>query len=114
MTVTSFTLGLRVGIYQPDLSQDHEYAVLDDRGVTAIATVWGGDEGAESYARLFAAAPELLEALKDLLGDRPSVQGGICQHCGRDFTGEMIDGECLSEDCPSSLARAAIAKAEGN
>jgi hypothetical protein len=59
------------------------------------------------------AVPELLEALIDLLGDRPSVQGGICQHCGRDYIGDMIEGDCPSDDCPSFKARAAIAKATG-
>ena len=35
--------------------------------------------------RLRKAASELLNALKDLLGDLPSVQGGVCQHCGREY-----------------------------
>src|SRR5947209_4970481 len=35
--------------------------------------------------RLRRAAPLLLEALKDLFGDLPSVQGGACQHCGREY-----------------------------
>jgi hypothetical protein len=56
------------------------------------------------------AAPELLEALKDLLGDLPSVQGGVCQHCGREYQ-DIVSGDCPSDDCPSFKARAAIAKA---
>lgn len=28
---------------------------------------------------------DMLAAMKDLLGDLPSVQGGICQRCGRDY-----------------------------
>jgi hypothetical protein len=54
---------------------------------------------------------ELLEALRDLLGDRPDVQGGICQRCGRDYIGDFIEGDCPSDDCPAYRARAAIAKA---
>ena len=57
---------------------------------------------------------ELLAALTDLLGDRPSVQGGICQHCGRDYIGDILEGDCPSDDCPSYEARALIAKAGGN
>ena len=51
-------------------------------------------------------------ALKDLLGDRPSVQGGICQHCGRDYIGDILEGDCPSDDCPSFLAREIIHRAE--
>jgi hypothetical protein len=62
------------------------------------------------------AAPKLLAALKDLLGDRPSVQDFRCIRCGRDY--HDIDelaietGDCPSDDCPSYHARAAIAEAE--
>ena len=55
---------------------------------------------------------EMLAALKDLLGDRSSVQGGICQHCGRDYIGDVLEGDCPSDDCPSYAARAIIAKSE--
>jgi hypothetical protein len=48
---------------------------------------------------------ELYEGLVDLLGDLPSVQDGVCHHCGRD------SGDCPSDDCPSFKGRAAIAKA---
>ena len=56
------------------------------------------------------AAPRLLASLKDLLGDRPCVQGGICQHCGRDYIGDMVEGDCPADDCPSYEARAISAR----
>jgi hypothetical protein len=62
------------------------------------------------------AAAKMLAALKDLLGDRPSVQDFQCRRCGRDY--HDIDefaietGDCPSDDCPSYQARAAIAEAE--
>lgn len=62
------------------------------------------------------AAPKLLAALKDLLGDRPSVQNFQCIRCGRDYHGDdeyaIETGDCPSDDCPSYHARAAIAEAE--
>jgi hypothetical protein len=70
--------------------------------------VWRDDD-----MRLRLAARDVLEALEDLLGDRPAVQGGICQHCGRDYIGDFLEGDCLSDDCPGEKARAAIAKAKG-
>lgn len=55
-------------------------------------------ENPEADARLIAAAPELLEALKDLLSDT--------QHSTHDCGDE--------EWCPVIKARAAIAKAQGS
>lgn len=54
----------------------------------------------------------LMVALESLLGDMPNVQGGICQHCGRDYIGEIIEGDCVSNDCSSNIARAAITQAK--
>ena len=39
----------------------------------------------EAIRPLLVQAPALLDALEDLLGDVPEVQGGVCQYCGRDY-----------------------------
>jgi len=57
--------------------------------------------------------PALLKALNDLRGDRPEMQGGVCQHCGRDYIQDFLEGECLSDDCPATKARAVLATATG-
>ena len=59
------------------------------------------------------AAQDLLDALKDLLGDRHDVQNGQCIRCGRDYRVDIHSGECPSDDCPAYGARVAIAKATG-
>ena len=64
-------------------------------------------------ALLFAAAPKLLRLLQRFLGDRPEVQGGICQHCGRDYISDFLEGDCLSEDCVAFQARSVVAIVEG-
>lgn len=53
---------------------------------------------------------QFVAALRDFLGDRSSVQGGICRHCGRDYIGDFIAGDCDSDDCPSHKARILIAQ----
>ena len=80
-----------------------EFTVFDESGKQLLHVL-------DDDARLREAAPALLEALKDLLGDLPSVQGGVCQHCGREYE-DIQSGDCPSDDCPSFQARAAIAKA---
>jgi hypothetical protein len=57
----------------------------------------------------------LFAALIDLKGDLPPVQDGVCSVCGREYFGDDIpeDGMCPSDDCPHTIARAAIAKAQG-
>ena len=57
---------------------------------------------------------ELLAALIDCNGDLPPVQDGICSVCGREYFDDIPeDGMCPSDDCPHTIARAAIAKARG-
>jgi hypothetical protein len=52
----------------------------------------------------------MLRALEDLLGDRPDMQGGICQHCGMDYIDDFLEGACQGDDCPANRARALIVK----
>ena len=61
-------------------------------------------------ARLIAAAPMLLQAAKALLQRGPVGIESECPWCGRE--GEDTE-HCSSDDCMGTLARAAIAKAEG-
>lgn len=62
------------------------------------------DEENEANARLIAAAPELLEACKDLMSHEYNI-GAVCQN--------GIIKNCLCRDCVKKRAMAAIAKAEG-
>ena len=58
----------------------------------------------------------LREALQDFMGDTPPVKGGICHHCGRDYIGDLtvpIEGDCPSDDCPHTTARAALRSTRG-
>ncbi len=80
-----------------------------------IATVWANRPSlkatANQDARLIAAAPELLAALKDII-DNSLIVEDICPFCGRDVTDDGV--KCMASDCMSVIARAAIAKATGN
>jgi hypothetical protein len=80
-----------------------EFTVYDQSGKQLLRVL-------DAEARPRETAPALLEALKDLLGDLPSVQGGICRHCGREYE-DIQSGNCPSDDCPAFHARAVIAQA---
>jgi hypothetical protein len=80
-----------------------EFAAYDDSGNELLRVL-------DDQARLREAAPQLVEALIDLLGDRPSVQRGECIRCGRQYH-DIEYGDCPSDDCPSFHARAALAAA---
>lgn len=61
-------------------------------------------------ARLIASAPELLEALKFVLDHtEPPTEDDDCQHCFGKWT---IKGYRHEKDCPYSLVKQVIAKAE--
>jgi hypothetical protein len=102
-----------------DRATDQADSIDDCDGETLAALVdVAGDEDYEQSRlidfeaeRQRKAAPGLLAALKDLLGDRPSIQDFRCIHCGRDDQ-DIENGDCPCDDCPSYQARIAITEAE--
>ena len=87
--------------------EHHTVAVaIDDFGVPEINL---------GNARLIAAIPKLLQALKDLVGQGDITDTGMCYHCGRNYLGEEDAPVefCPADDCAGNIARAAIAEAEG-
>ena len=78
----------------------------DGETLAALVDVHGDEDYRQSRMidfepeRQRKAAAKLLAALKDLLGDRPSVQDFRCIRCGRDY--HDIDGLAIETgDCPS-------------
>ena len=111
------------------IKQDMSLIGLPDGGVL-IGSACGHESSgfyptldeSEANARLIAAAPELLEALEDLIGPEddpkagwrgwtPSTEMFRCEFCGQ----EDLDCCRIQHDdrCPIKAARAAIAKATG-
>ncbi len=75
-----------------------------------IADSFGGLEGSEANARLIAAAPDLLEALKDVLGPLATVTMADTGHNSEQRPAQpnlRVSGSAIHR------ARAAIAKATG-
>ena len=68
-----------------------------------------------AHAELTLLNAELLDALQDLLGDRPDIQSGCCIRCGRDYRAEpeLQGRNCSSDDCPGYRARQLCARARG-
>lgn len=86
---------------------------------TSIVNLYGamGGDDTDADALLMASAPDLLAALKDVLGvddDRDHSEeidedgDGVCRFCGR-----VTKAQCTSDDCPGNKARLAVARAEG-
>lgn len=105
--------------FEPALNQTTFYITDDSRCERTGGILKGqyptGSARHEANVKLIVAAPRLLSALKDLLGDQPQVQGGICQHCGRDYIGDidMLTADCPSDDCPAHIAQKLINEIEG-
>lgn len=114
LTPGPFTVGPRInasGAHHQIVSLAPADA-LGNRPATSILA--SSQDDARKIARALNCFDELLEALIDLLGDLPSIQFGICQHCGRSYDKEDIwAGDCPAEDCVSFKARVALAKAKG-
>lgn len=87
----------------------HQVGFVD--GQSAIAVAYGdGQCEAESNARLIAAAPELLEALRNLLAYADAYSDSMMVHGrGAEQLGNGADAVSVS-----GMARAAIAKATGD
>ena len=84
-----------------DIHTGHGPVLLNDRNKIIATFDTGGPN--EADARLIAAAPDLLAALKDIAGERFTPQAG--------YNAYNLDG-MLTE--AQELARTAIAKAEGS
>lgn len=87
-------------LFPPSVDPDKQWHVTD-AGDTMVIRCFGfncdpNDKACEHNARLVSAAPELLEALHNLLADT--------QHSKH---------KCDDPDCPVEAARAVIAKAIG-
>jgi hypothetical protein len=98
-----------------DVIDDRERAVFGVVTEQETATAEFIVMACNAHARLAALNAELLEALHDLLSDRPEIQSGGCIRCGRDYRAEpkLEGGNCPSDDCPSYRARQLLARARG-
>lgn len=91
-------------------SNDSQWPVIAATHQTVVHSVAGGKDHAEANARLIAAAPELLEALK-LAGDLFAANHAISQ---LDWGKSALRAEDIRELNEVPLAiRAAIRKVEG-
>ena len=66
--------------------------------------------------RLASAAPDMLEALRGLLGKASfalTSDGWQCNYCHREYSSHDEKPTSCIDDCPGEIARAAVAKATG-
>jgi len=106
----------RCGIFAGEKKEDDGLEVGNEVRIVDLYGAMGGDD-TDADALLMASAPDLLAALKDVLGvddDRDHSEeidedgDGVCRFCGR-----VTKAQCTSDDCPGNKARLAIEKAEG-
>ena len=98
-----------------DVIADREraaFGILTDQEAATAAFIV---TACNAHVQLTALNAELLEALHDLLGDRPDIQSGGCTRCGRDYRAEpeLQGRNCSSDDCPGYRARQLCACARG-
>jgi hypothetical protein len=109
-TIDGFDLSFRT-----EVSDRYFRAHQDDSMEWLTVTQVILTERKHERAKLASTNGDLLAALIDRNGDLPPVRDGVCSVCGREYFGNDIpeDGMCPSDDCPHTIARAAIAKARG-
>lgn len=99
-----FTPGPWVAREEPHRSAIFSASAYAGRHIATASSYWAGDgpraEEREANARLMAAAPDMFEALKEVVAYLDSIEG-------------LGEGGTSAYDVPSIMARAAIAKAEG-
>jgi hypothetical protein len=112
MTKPSFTPGPWFLHADSDLSGEVYFKHSNGKEYEIARAATGYSDDKLANARLIAAAPDLLEALKDLVGSKDMNENAQCFFCGRDYRGELpSDFICGADDCAGTIARAAIAKA---
>lgn len=99
------------GPWRSSISKNNRLQISGDNG-RQVCIVWR-DEYSEANARLIAAAPELLEALKEVTEWRGSVQSYIEHNVDSGCHSGITNIENCSKCQRTIRALAAITKAEG-
>lgn len=101
---------LLVKVFAPTIVENYDFHVCTERE-ECVATCWGQDDVAEANAKLYAAAPELLEALKFAKDQWQHSTPSDCYSQGP-CTGDLIQDYVACPGCEvQRRIDAAIAKA---